>query len=340
MALANSSRFGSELLPSFNQKMQTLTERKQLLRAPFPWFGGKALASELIWSHVGSDIGNYIEPFFGSGAVLLNAPECLNFASTINDLDGYICNFWRSVAFDPAEVAKQANSQVNEIDLQARHQWLVDNRVELTEKLKADPDYCCTKSAGWWAWGCCCWIGSGWCADKKGVNRQLPHLGDKGNGVNRQLPHLGDKGKGVNRHDDREIWLTEWIETLQIKVRESRITCGDWNRICSVGTMTRFGKCAVLLDPPYGTTKAVYARDSTDVATEVLEWCVANGDNPKLKIALCGHVGQHDRLESLGWTVESPKVRGGYQGAEDRERIWFSPGCDRLSGQTMLDFSR
>ncbi len=32
-------------------------------------------------------------------------------------------------------------------------------------------------------------------------------------------------------------------------------------------------------------------------------------------------------LEALGWTVETWDKAGGYQGADDRERIWFSPAC-------------
>lgn len=39
-------------------------------QAPFPWFGGKSRAAELIWSRFG-DVPNYVEPFAGSLAVLL-----------------------------------------------------------------------------------------------------------------------------------------------------------------------------------------------------------------------------------------------------------------------------
>ena len=303
----------------------------KILRAPFPWFGGKALAADLVWQYLGADIGNYVEPFFGSGAILLNQPKAFSGWSVVNDLDGLIANFWRAIAADPEAVAFYADSQVNEIDLQSRHQWLVDNKRSITEKLKADPTYFDARVAGWWAWGCCCWIGSGWCADKqiphlgnggKGVNKQIPHLGDGGKGVNKQIPHLGNRGKG-----DRAIFLTEWFERIQTKLRNARVTCGDWQRICTVSTMTRNGICGVVLDPPYGTTKAVYAEDSQTVADDVLEWCKANGSNPSLRIALCGHVGQHEALEAMGWMVESPAKRGGYQGADDRERIWFSPHC-------------
>jgi hypothetical protein len=106
----------------------------------------------------------------------------------------------------------------------------------------------------------------------KGVNRKLPHLGDGGKGVNRQLPHLGDGGTGVNRQlphlgnggtgglcAEKRAWVQYWFAELQDAFREARIACGDWERICSPGTMTRNGPCAVLLDPPYSQTGAVYA---------------------------------------------------------------------------------
>lgn len=42
---------------------------------------------------------------------------------TVNDLDAYVANFWRSVAHDPEAVAKYADWPVNEDDLHARHKW-------------------------------------------------------------------------------------------------------------------------------------------------------------------------------------------------------------------------
>ena len=40
------------------------------LRAPFPWFGGKSRAAHLVWPRFG-DVRTYVEPFYGSGAILL-----------------------------------------------------------------------------------------------------------------------------------------------------------------------------------------------------------------------------------------------------------------------------
>jgi hypothetical protein len=157
----------------------------------------------------------------------------------------------------------------------------------------------------------------------RGVNRQLPHL-NGGTGVNRQLPHLSDGGRGVNRKLE---WLKEWFAELSDRMDGARVCCGDWERIMSPGTMTLNGVAAVLLDPPYSLTEAVYAHDSSTVSADVRAWCRANGGDPKLRIALCGHDTEHNELENIGWTVETWAKGGGYQGADDRERIWFSPAC-------------
>ena len=205
------------------------------MKTPFPWFGGKSKAADLIWSRFGTGLGAYIEPFFGSGAVWLNRPATFSGWVTVNDLDGNIANLWRSMQRDPEGVAEAACWPVNECDLHARHLWLVNNAAKLSGRLMADPDYCEPRTAGWWAWGACLWIGSGWCAGDgpwraepdvdgvpalalgdggKGVNRQLPHLGNGGKGVNRQLPHLGNgraagawNGCASGSPNSRQPWM-------------------------------------------------------------------------------------------------------------------------------------
>jgi len=190
------------------------------LAAPFPYFGGKANACDEVWRAFG-DVDNYVEPFCGSAAMLLGAPDGKR-VETINDADGFVANFWRAVASDAEAVAEQIDWPTNEVDLFARHSWLVRQRATLLDALHGDPEWYDAKIAGWWCWGACNWIGGGWCSGVgpwtyddgalvdsrqlphlgnagQGVNRKLPHLGDAGQGVNRQLPHLGDAGQGVNR---------------------------------------------------------------------------------------------------------------------------------------------
>jgi len=200
-----------------------MSDTTPALKAPFVWFGGKRRVAAQVWEALG-DADNYVEPFAGSLAVLLGRPHDMGDgrrrAETVNDADGFLANFWRAIALDPEAVAHHADYPVNEVDLFARHLWLVNTgRSRLLNGMEADPEFYDAKIAGWWAWGVNAWIGSGWCSGAgpwttdagivsklphlwdagQGVNRKLPHLGDAGRGVNRKLPHLGDAGRGVKR---------------------------------------------------------------------------------------------------------------------------------------------
>jgi site-specific DNA-adenine methylase len=95
---------------------------------------------------------------------------------------------------------------VHNCDLHARHAYLVKRVPWLTERLMGDPAWCDPKLAGWWVWGICAWIGSGWCSGKgpwvESGGGRLMHrseLGADGPGVNVQLPRLGNRGRGINR---------------------------------------------------------------------------------------------------------------------------------------------
>jgi DNA adenine methylase len=211
--------------------------RVNVSKTPWPWFGGKADAAEIVWSALG-DVDHYVEPFAGSLAVLLRRPHVCNrtyHSETVNDLDGLLCNAWRAMQMSPDEMADAASWPVCEADMHARHLALLRWREERNlERLMADPAWHDPVMAGWWAWGQSCWIGNGWCsgegpwivgddgrickrdkvAREPGVSRQLPRLGNDGQGANRpqlrepgvsrQLPDLGNDGKGVNHAGTRE----------------------------------------------------------------------------------------------------------------------------------------
>ena len=329
-----------------------------ILKPPFPWFGGKSRVAPLVWQYFG-DPKNYVEPFAGSIATVLLRPDYDPFrhTETVNDLDCYLANFWRAVQSDPEAVAYWCDSPVNEADLSARHQWLV-NQSEFRELMKTDPDYFDPKIAGWWVWGLCAWIGSGWCKlprvvtddalgdNGRGVHRQLPHLGDNGRGVHRQLPHLGNNGWGASQASD----LYEYFEALADRLRRVRVCCGDWGRVLGASPTEKIGVTGIFLDPPYADTakrcKDLYAQDSLSVAHEVREWAIANGQNPKLRIALCGYEGEH--LMPSDWECIPWKAAGGYGSQRHgnpiangkKERIWFSPHClkQHATESLQLDF--
>jgi len=333
-----------------------------MLKAPFPYFGGKSKIASVVWEYF-HDIKHYNEPFFGSGAVLLQCQTPHELVFTVNDADCLVCNFWRAIKHAPEEVAIHADNPVNEIDLHARHVALVNAKEALENSLLVDPEWYDAKLAGWWAWGACCWIGGGWatgsgcwnvedgvfCKTKgSGVSRQLPHFGAAGNGVNRQLPYLASKGCGVNRQlphwgrggvvDARHEFIRSWLVELQERMRHVRVACGDWLRIVkSPSVTTVHGITGVFLDPPYteGEYKYGIGDKSLGVAQEVNDWCVENGDNPKMQIILCGVGEEHDNLLLHGWSKKVWVAGNGYSRSEEakaarkKETLWVSPHCKR-----------
>jgi hypothetical protein len=339
--------------------MDQLIKPLRRYKPPFPWFGGKSRVAADVWARFGK-VANYVEPFMGSLAMLILRPAPIVGSETVNDLDGFLANFWRAVQHDPEGLAAHADWPVNENDLHARHYWLKGERGPLTFKLEADPDFFDVKIAGWWCWGLCCWIGSEWCGighkgpwsvvngelvntgvdlgnSGQGVNRQLVHLGDAGMGVHRQRVDLGDAGMGVHR---QRVDLINYFDRLSTRLRGVRVCCGNWDRVCSRAPTTHHGLTAVFLDPPYSDTAdrdpELYAQESSTVAHDVREWAIANGNNRLLRIALCGYDGEYAMPSD--WIVFEWKSSGGYstRGSKasincHRERIWFSPHCVRVN---------
>lgn len=435
------------------------------LRAPFPWFGGKSVVAEEIWRRFG-DVQNYVEPFVGSAAALLGRPpsKLERWVETINDKDGFVVNFWRAVSAAPEAVATWCSWPVSERDLEARHYWLVTEGRAILDRILTSPTAFDARIAGWWAWGACCWIGSGWCggggpwvrdddtgefvkgddgigrqlpklsagsgSDTRtpqqgvgvnktiGIGRQLPRVGDgsavgvnRAGGIGRKLPRVGagasccpqqgvginstqgidrkrpvlaggngdayarqgiginggicrqrpvlsggnvgeaSRGRGINAgfRSDRDVFILDWLMTLHSRLREVRMTCGDWSRVCSPAVTWRHGRTAIFLDPPYDGTRVdgLYAHDSLSVWRDVVAWAVENGDRPDMLIAYCGYFEHSDPLFPPTWDRFRWKAGGGYGNQGDgtgranaeRECIWFSPACKsvKTSQASMLD---
>uniref|UniRef100_A0A6M3XKK2 Putative methyltransferase n=1 Tax=viral metagenome TaxID=1070528 RepID=A0A6M3XKK2_9ZZZZ len=308
---------------------------------------------------------NLVDPFFGSGAVLLGRPQPFSGPETVNDKDAFICNFFRAVAADPEAVAHWADKPVNESDQHAVHAWLVGQRDTFVPRLEGDPDFYDARVAGWWCWGICCWIGGGWCSgdgpwhvidgqlvrdssNGQGVNRQLVHLGDQGQGVNRQRVHLGNAGQGVNRqrvhlgghsavgqgiNNATEAGLLAWMAALSDRLRRVRVCCGDWTRVLGPSVTEKHGLTGIFLDPPY-TAKAgrdgnLYREEDPDIGHAVAAWAIEHGDNPLLRIALCGYEGEYeipDSWDNYEWSA-GDSYGSSASGNRHKERVWFSPAC-------------
>lgn len=320
------------------------------LLAPFPYFGGKRSITEQVWERLGAPT-QYIEPFCGSAAMLLAAPRPASL-EVICDGSGFIANFWRATKNQPAAVAEWADYPVSHIDLGAWHGWLMAQRERVGADLH-DPNWPGdAKVAGWWLWGQCCWIGSGWCDwDREGsgatylgtgvqATGQIPHTSSAGMGVQAigKIPHASDAGRGVQAigqisclgntgmgvdrlltSSGRTAW--RWLHKLADRLERVRIVHGDWSRCLN----NHFGgdDTAVFLDPPYGAFEKLYGQASP-VADAVEAWA---REHVELRIALCGHRGDYDLP---GWdVVDWSRGRLTYAGGKttDKECVWYSPAC-------------
>jgi hypothetical protein len=173
--------------------------------------------------------------------------------------------------------------------------------------------------------------------------------------VSDQRPSLLDNQKGVHRKGTRRFtcgqdylddlvfrnenglpsqWeqdLQFYFRALQRRLERVALLHGDW-RACITNSIlfSRGGETAILFDPPYNPALCAsgeFYGEVGDVAEEVRAWCKAYGDNPRLKIALCGLDGEHAMPSS--WERVPWGNQGGAKGRKHEECVWFSPHCYR-----------
>lgn len=305
------------------------------MKAPFVYFGGKAAVASFVWDALGQP-KHYIEPFFGSGAVLLNRPnhDPSVHVESINDKDGFISNVWRSLKFSPEKTAEWADWPVNHADLSARKRALIANEKNLLENLILDDEWHDPKMAGYWIWAASCWIGSG-----------LTYLG--------QIPHISNGGKGVHKLS-AQVHIYEWFDQLSARLRHVRVVCGDWTRVCGGNWQDNCGTCGIFFDPPYSDKAErndnIYHQDNLAVAHDVREWCIERGDKKTYRIVLAGYYDEHESLISHGWTAYKWKAQGGYANASKnetkgdlnklKETLFFSPHCLNNKSGDLFDSMR
>ena len=290
------------------------------LKAPFPYFGGKSRVAEEVWSRFGPDVRNYVEPFCGSMAVLLHQDNPVTY-ETVNDLDGLLTNFWRAIKFDPEGVAALAQAPQSQIDLMARHNWVYERKERIIEMQK-DPRWYDVEAAAYWVYVRCNLIGGRGAFSEK-IGSRVPNQG---------------RGQGIHtlrmRHN-----LVEYFGELSDRLWEVTIQCGDWQQVLKTPLKEPGTPAAVFLDPPYKASEVdtdIYEHFDSHVFNDVLEWCVEHGEDPDLRIALCGYDGNATKLPET-WTTWGWTTDGGYSNIScketrgkdnaSRERIWFSPHC-------------
>lgn len=246
---------------------------------------------------------------FVAAAMLLANPSPASL-EVINDQNYYIANFWRCIKYQPDAVYIEQDYPVSHVDLDARHMWLTNpERVAQLRLDLADAEWPGdARIAGWWVWGQCCWIGSGWC--------EKEFISSAGMGVQSQAPHISDAGRGVR----------DWFRHLAQRLERVRVCHGDWTRCLNSHYGDANGGTAFFFDPPYLKFEDLYQSGADlPVARQVEAWCRENETGHR--IAICGLVGDYDLP---GWSTlvwNRGKLTYGGSGNGDRECIWFSPEC-------------
>jgi hypothetical protein len=223
----------------------------------------------------------------------------------------------------------------------ARHAWLVRHGLpSLLTRLESDPNAFDAKIAGWWVWGIGAWIGSDWrsgsgpWAAVDGVltnTRQLPHLGNRKPGPELPMVWTGDES------------LLDYLRRLARRLRHVRVCCGDWWRVVTDGALAYGATVGVFLDQPYSGDvryRNLYRTDDHDVADDARRWAVEHGDDPRLRIVLCGYEAEHAGEMPRGWrcivargpaayqtAARAGATTGGNQGNRRGERLWLSTCC-------------
>ena len=313
------------------------------LKAPFPYYGGKARLAPQIWERLGNP-EVYVEPFAGSLACLLARPDGPGPREIVGDLDGGICNFWRAVTADPEQVAYHADYPTIHQDLTARHAWLQGWFVAHADQLSADPEFHDPKVAGWWVWGISIWIGGQWCHTAQDRRPDAGSGGGRGVSPRRvnipdQRPRVADRGggNGVSAQRTTRPALLDWFTQLQDRLSQVVVINRTWDKTLTRSLLQQTptvkpATVGVMLDPPYLTedrANSIYCSDadgtSDDVAAASWAWAVNHGH--KHRIAYCAHQGDFQPPE--GWTT----IESSFGGVSDpdrkhrRDQVLFSPAC-------------
>jgi DNA adenine methylase len=291
------------------------------MKAPFPYPGGKGKGDvlALCWAAMGADVPTYIEPFAGSLAMLLGRPNGAGKYEMIGDANGLLVNVWRSIRYRPDKTALHCDHPPTELGLRARSRLLVERAGEIADGLASHPEWCDPKAAGWWIWCQSVSFAHDW------LSQPRP-------------PMAKPYRRGLLSPESDPL---ERCRALAERLRRVGMAHGDWSRLVTNSALglhnTGTTPVAVFLDPPYPDEAIDYGA-APEVARDVELWCREHGDDPRLRLVLCGHVGDY---ELPGWRAVNWGGSRGWGRARrgDNECVWLSPHCRRLESPQPSLFS-
>ena len=120
-------------------------------RAPFPYWGGKRRAADLVWQLLGRDVYSYVDPFGGSLAIPLSAPHHIP-RVVVNDRFGLLVNAWRALQAEPEATAYYADYPTSHLDLIARNAELRAALPDVEMNVRRYSSWYNVKLAGFYMW--------------------------------------------------------------------------------------------------------------------------------------------------------------------------------------------
>jgi hypothetical protein len=153
---------------------------------------------------------------------------------------------------------------------------------------------------------------------------RVPHASNAGMGIQAagRVPHASDARRGYEAlltSGGRAAW--HWLHKLAARLERVRVVHGDWSRCLN----SHYGgnDTAVFVDPPYQGFEQVYSGGAP-TADAVEAWA---RDNARLRVAICGHIGDYDlpKWDAVEWERLGNTYGG--DGTKDQECVWFSPAC-------------
>ena len=299
---------------------------KMALKAPMSYFGKKDKIAPEIWRLAG-DVKTYIEPFGGTLAVLRLRPNPKG-REIVNDGDCLLVNAWRAIKYAPDKVASEIDAILYaEVELNARRQFLKDNRDQLLEKVSDNSEYFDLELAADYFWCASAAIGGA-----KTINSPSKRSG----GI------VSHPNNGVFQEGRSEKFLQEWFRELSARLKSVTIMCRDAKEILTAGYYLEKEYLAphfVFVDPPYATGEK-YMYYTNELCDWLQDWCIENGN--ATKIILAGYSDDYHKPFPQDWQIQTWKQGIGFAtGAKDleaakekqgTETLWISPACVRNQG--------
>ena len=270
---------------------------------PFAWYGGKQMLAQWIVAQFPPHT-RYIEPFGGSGAVLMAKPPCA--WELFNDLDDGVVGFYRVVQDPDLAPRLQQTAALTPWSRRLYHQWL------RTWPDHPDP---VVRAARWWYVQRAAFSGGG--------QKSTPNSWSINGQTTGDLP--AKVATWIHTWENLPAVHQRWLRVL-IEHRDARDLMDRWDA----------PDVLWYLDPPYDPTQRNprhrYHHDVT--ATTHTEWA-DRFQELRGMVVLSGYPGSYPQLEQAGWqridrAVVSAAVyrRDTPRTADQRvESLWLNPAA-------------